>query len=832
MVSKFKSALPHILIVIAFIALAIIYVKPILNNKVLFQYDLMQFEGSSKEVVDFEKKTGESSLWTNSMFGGMPTYTITAKYPFSLTSNLASKISYLLPDPANYIFFLLLGVYIMLAGLGFNPWLSALGAVGFAFSSYNLISLEAGHASKVLAIAYAPPLITGLILLLRGHYVKGTIIAGIFFILELYSNHVQITYYLFIALFLLGVYEFINSIIHKRLNQFFVGALIMVGIVVLGVGSMASKLWPVYEYSKYTIRGASELKSNTQSQGGLDKDYAYSWSYGIGETFTFLIPDWYGGASQGEVGQNSKTYKVVKKLGGAEAAKSFTSRLPLYWGSQPNTGGPAYLGAIICFLFILSFFVVKNQLKWWALGVVILFTMLSWGKNFYFLTDLFFYHVPMYNKFRAVTMIHSMVAIIMVLMGMWAVKVIIENKLTESESLKYLKITTIAVGGFLLFLALFAGQLFSFEKMKDSDEKDAKGGDEYFVSNLEQMTGDKEVANQIYEAVLEDRASLLKNDSIRSFVFILLAAAVLWFFIKGKYKAEVVYVVLILLVLTDMWMVAKRYLNNDDFIPKKKYQTQFEQSEADKVILEDKDPDFRVMNTTVSTFNDATTSYFHKSIGGYSAAKMRRYQDLIEKHISEGNMNVLNMLNTKYFIQQGKDGNPVAARNPGALGHAWFVNEIIWVNNPDEEINALKDFNPQKTAVIDKKYQDKIGSFRPSTDSSSSITLVEYKPNHLTYEINGSSQQLAIFSEIYYNNELGWESYIDGKEAKHLRADYILRAMVVPAGKHKIEFKFHPKSYYSGEKISLVCSIILLGGIIGLTVIKIRNPKEDNFDLD
>lgn len=840
---KFNFLIPHVIVILGFILLAFIYTKPIIDNKTLSQHDVIQSTGAAGEITKFHKQTGKYSLWTNGMFGGMPSYTIKGDFPNSFTSKFARGVTYLFPEPLNIILLLLVGFYIMLASLNFNPWLSALGAIGFAFSSYNFISLEAGHISKVLAIAYAPPIIAGAILLFRGKLLKGSLLFILFMILELYVNHVQITYYLFIALLVYGIVEFIIALTEKRIKQFLIGASIMLLVAVLTLGSMASRFWTTYEYSQYTIRGPSELKSNTESKGGLDKDYAFSWSYGVAETFTYLIPEVYGGKSQGSLDNKSETYKVVKKYYGAQAAKSITAneQLPLYWGAQPSTSGPAYMGAIICFLFIFSLFIVKNPLKWWILTVVVLFTMLAWGKNFNALSNLFFDNFPMYNKFRAVTMIHALVAMLMTFMGVWGVKALIENKIKNDEAVKYLKFTLIGIGALLLVFILFGSSLFSFEKRTEDalftqataveGEEKQSTSDDYFVKSLEQMTNDKKVAEEIYESLLEDRASLLRKDAIRSTIFILLLVALLWLYLKNKINVQILYASLIVLVLVDMWGVTKRYLNNDDFVPRKKYQAEYEPTEADKRILSDPDPSFRVMNTAVSTFNDATTSYFHQSIGGYSAVKMRRYQDLIEKHISSGNMNVLNMLNAKYFIQSGEGGQVRAMVNPGALGNAWFINEVKWVESADEEINALKDFDPKNTAIIDKKFKEKVGEPSLSKDSVATIKLVSYAPDHLVYESNSASPQLAVFSEIYYNNELGWESFVDGKPHAHFRTDYVLRGMVIPAGKHKIEFKFEPKAFYTGEKIALTCSLLLFAGFAGIVFLKIKGKKAEDINL-
>lgn len=838
---NYKPLLNYAIVVFAFLVLAIVYCKPILNGKVLFQHDMVQSTGAAQELTNFKKETGETSLWTNSMFGGMPSYTIKGSYPNSLTSYFSGYLTYLVPQPANLIFWMLLGGYIMLLALGYNQWISVIGAIGIAFASYNIVIISAGHISKVIAVAYCPPIVAGVVLLYRGKYLLGSLLSLLFVVMELYANHIQISYYLAIGLIFIVLYYLVISIKQKNLITFFKASAIISLIALVSLGSMASKFWTTYEYTKESTRGRSELVStdtNIKATSGLERDYAYSWSYGIMETFTYIIPNFYGGSSSGKLSEKSNIFKALEENGIPKSnAKDFVQNIggyggQLYWGEQSSTSGPAYMGAIFCFLFVLALFVVKDNLKWWILGIVALFTMMACGKNIEWLTYTLFDYFPLYNKFRAVTMIHSLVSIFVIWLAMWGLKEIIERKDTFEYNWKYIKYTSFITLGILAFFLILGTSVFDFEKMASFDDtgKAIQTADDYFKSVLLQVTQQNNaMATQLFEAFKEDRINIFRTDIIRSIIFIGLAIAALWLFIKNKIEAKYLYSALILLVLIDMWGVAKRYLNDQEFQPKRKALSSFEPTAADVEILKDTDPNYRVINTAVSTFNDATTSYFHKSIGGYSGAKLKRIQEVIEQHISKNNMAVLNMLNTKYFIvSPDRNQPPMAQRNPDALGNAWFVNEIKWVANSNEEINALEKLNPKTTAVLNKKYEKSFaGTSHFSTDSASYIKLTTYKPNELIYESNSLAPQFAVFSEIYYNSGLGWNCYLDGNLVTHFRANYILRSLQIPAGKHKIEFKFEPNSYIYGESIALVCSLLILLSCVVLVFFIVKNKKAE-----
>lgn len=841
---NFKSLMPHVIVVAIFLILSFIYCKPVLNHKILFQHDMVQASGSAQEITNFKKSTGRSPLWTNSMFGGMPSYTIKGEFPKSISSKIASTLTYMLPTPVNLIFWMLIGAYIMLVVLGFDPWLSAIGALGFAFASYNVIIISAGHISKVIAISYCPPLVAGIVLLYQGRYFLGSCITALFAMLELYANHIQITYYLAIGVGVLVVYFLVLAIKEKKFLQFGMASLIAIIIGFLALGSMASRFWTTYEYTKYSTRGASELKSaSAQAKiGGLDRDYAYSWSYGIAETFTYIIPNFYGGSSDGKLNEKSNVYQTMVDNGiPKNSAKDFVQNIggyggQLYWGEQSSTSGPAYMGAIFCFLFVLGLFVIKDNLKWWILGVVIIFSMMAWGKNLEWFTYFLFDYFPLYNKFRAVTMIHALVSIFIIWIAIWGIKEIVSQNLSKELIEKNLKISAGIFAGILILFLLAGSSIMDFQKIAEvTDEtgKLAQTSDDYFKSVLMQVTQNQKLSDEIFESFIDDRISLFRQDTFRSLILILLTALTIWLFIYKRINYKVLLSITAVLVLFDMWTVCKRYLNDEEFKNERKALETFDPTPADIEILKDSDPNYRVFNASVSTFNDATTSYFHKSIGGYSGAKMKRVQDVIEQHISKNNMSVLNMLNTKYFIvQQDKNAAPVAQRNPEALGNAWFVKDIKWVNSPDEEIAGLSNLNAKYTAVANSKYKSdlkniNVGSF----DSLASIQLQNYSPDDLVYQSKSTIPQLAVFSEIYYNSGLGWNAYIDGVLTNHIRVNYILRGLNVPAGNHKIEFKFEPQSYVIGENIALICSLLLIIIIIGSAIFEAKKRNSRNLNI-
>ncbi len=809
---SFKKALPYLAAIAIFVVIALTYFSPLLEGKMLKQSDITQFKGMSKEISDFRDKTGEEALWTNSMFGGMPAYQISVQYKGNVLRYLDQLMQLYLPQPAGMVFLYMIGFFILLLVLKVDKWIAVAGAIAFAFSSYLFIIFEAGHNSKAHAIGYMAPVLAGIILTYRGRYLAGGIMAAIALSLELLTNHFQITYYLMLIAAVFVITELVSSIREKQLPGFAKATGVLLIAAIFAIATNITNIWATYEYSKDTIRGKTELTSEKSNRtSGLDKDYATGWSYGKWETFTMLIPNFNGGSSQGALSETSNSYKALKaqNIDDNQAKKAIKS-LPLYWGSQPGVAGPVYIGAIIMFLFIFALFVVDNKYKWWLLSATILSILLAWGKNFMPFTNFFLNYVPGYNKFRAVSMTLVMAELCIPLLAILGLQKAFSGEIDKKKLLKYLYYSIGIAGGISLFFAIAGSAIFDFISPADEQYK------AYFPDWL-------------MAAIREDRAALLSSDAFRSLAFILLAGAAIWAMINQKIKKPVFFSALILLILIDMWSVNRRYLNSDSFVRKSVAAVPFQPSTADLVIMKDKDPDFRVFNQTVGNpFADASTSYFHKSLGGYHGAKLRRYQELIDYQLSKGNMNVFNMLNTKYFIvPEEKTGQPQVQINMQALGNAWFVNNAHMVNNADEEINALTDLVPTETAVYDKRFENQVSGHLISKDESATIVLTDYKPNHLTYKSQTSREQLAVFSEIYYDK--GWNAYIDGKPAPYFRADYVLRAMIVPTGTHTIEFKFEPNVYKTGEKISFASSLLLVLlalGTIGFMVQRKRKTDQ------
>ncbi|MDZ7778293.1 MAG: hypothetical protein U5L09_23075 [Bacteroidales bacterium] len=724
---------------------------------------------------------------------------ISVKYTSNLIKDIDSILRLGLPRPADYVFLTMLGFFILLLALGVNPWLSIVGAIAFAFSSYFFIILEAGHNSKAHAIAYMAPVLAGVLLTYRGKYLLGAILTLLFASLEIATNHLQITYYLLIILIAMGIGELVFHIKEKMLPQFFkaTGILLVAGL--LAVGPNITNLLLTNEYSSYTIRGESELTENQNNKtSGLDKDYATQWSYGIEETFSLLIPNVKGGGT-GMIGNKVDDLSDVNRQWRQAVAQQNA-----YWGNQPFTSGPVYAGAIIVFLFVLGLFIVRNRLKWILLAVTVLAVMLSWGHNMMGVTNFFLEYVPGYNKFRTVSMTLVIAELAIPLLAMMALFAVYKNPGILKEKQKQFLIALGVTAGLTLIFYLTPATFFDFF----SDQE---------VTAFEQQSNNEpQFADQI--AIFTDqlkqvRISIFRADALRSILFIVLAAGTLYLYSLRKLKAGVMIAVVGVLILIDMWGVNKRYLNEDNFTSKRNVEQPFKPTQADKQILADNDPHFRVFNLTVSSFNDASTSYFHKSIGGYHGAKLRRYQELIDHHISNNNMKVLNMLNTKYFIMKDDNGRPQARRNPDALGNAWFVENYKIVADADEEIAALDTFNPAETAIIDRRFSKHIEGVTLSETPDAAIRLESYAPNHLVYESEAPGQQLAVFSEIYY--PLGWNAYIDGEPVPHFRANYVLRALVIPEGTHTIAFKFEPQAYQTGQTIALISSILVILLVIG-----------------
>ena len=814
---------PHIAAVLLFIVISFMYFTPVLEGKQLIGHDTESWMCMAKETVDYNATHDDVTLWTNSMFGGMPTYQISMLQPYNVIKYVEQVLS-IFPNTVFNLILYLLGFYILLLAFRVNPWLAIVGAIAFSFASYNFIIIVAGHNSKAISIAYMAPLIGSVFLSFRGKRLLGSLLTAFFLSLAIRANHVQILYYTLIILLIFAVVEFIYSIKNKEIISFLKTSGLLLAGAAIGIGMNATSLFTTYEYGKYTMRGDSNgLTADTQnSQQGLNKDYITQWSYGVDETMTLLIPDFKGGASGGKLDENSETGKKLQSLGVPNVKKMLDEMpLPLYWGTQPGTSGPVYIGAIICFLFVLGLFLVDNRTKWWLLPMIALTLMLSWGKNFMWLTDIFIDYVPLYNKFRTVSMTLVATGFGMTLLAMLALKEVFNPNADKQKLIRPVLISAAIIGGLALIFAVIPSLSGNFVSPNDAP----------------QFKGDYAFLN---ETLPLDRAALLQADALRSLMFVIMAAGLIWLYAKNLLKVKVAYVLFAILILADLVPVAKRYLNNDNFQRKRKFENLIQPSAADKMILEDKSQ-YRVLDATTDVFQDAKPSYFHKNIGGYNAAKMRRYQELINMQITPemgqlfaafgraasfdqiaptlDSLGVLNMLNMKYLIYN-KDGAPLV--NPYANGNAWFVQNIRVAADANEEMRLVGEINTKKELVIDKSFITQLPT-QLLADSSASIVLAKYAPNHLVYNFNSKVDQVAVFSEIYY--EKGWNAYINGQKVPYVRADYLLRAMPLKAGSYEIEFRFEPTSYSLGNTIALISSVLLILSILMVGFLQWKKNK-------
>lgn len=791
---NWKKNLPYIAIIGIFLVLSFGLFPDAFSGKVVNQPDMLNFSGMGSDVREFKKETGEVAVWTNNTFSGMPTF-IWGGAPYT-GNKLRPLQNWVLtlgfPAPSAYFFLAFLCFFILTIVLKIDPWIGLVGSLAFGLCCYNFLIGEAGHISKFIAITYFPLIAAGVMLVYRKKYLVGALLFGLGLGLDIMAGHIQMTYYFGICMGIYVVAKLINAIQKNEIADFAKASAILLIPLMLAVGSNASRLWTSYEYMKETIRGPQVLSTQAgDSESGLDKDYVFAWSHGVGESVSFIVPGAFGGGSAQPMDKDFATYKDLKKKGvGRAGLKS----APLYWGNMPSTSGPIYFGAIAWLLFVFGLLMVKGHLKWWLLITTVLVTMLSWGRNLMWFNEFFYDYFPMYDKFRSVNSILAVLQFTVPFLGVLALSELISEKLDRKEAIKKLYIAMGVTGGFVLVFGLFGSAFFDFKGMSDA-RLESNG------YNL--------------GAILSDRKMMMRNDSVRSLLYILLSGGLIWLYLKEKLikKSSIVFGILAFLMLLDLGGVGKRYLNKDNFVKAKKYTNNFAARPVDKQILQDKDPNYRVYDMSINTFNSNRASNHHKTIGGYHAAKLRRYRDLIEKQMGAGNQKVLDMLNMKYFITREQ----TAQQNPGALGNAWFVKNVQEVQTNDDEINALSNFEPRETAIIHTEFKDYLGGFSGGT-AEGTIQLNTIKPNNITYTSNSSSEQMAVFSEVIYkpNQKGGWQSFIDGKPADHIRANYILRAMKIPAGQHTIEFKFMPPSYYTGEWISMICSLILLLSGIGL----------------
>ncbi|WBA41521.1 YfhO family protein [Hymenobacter canadensis] len=848
-VPLWRRVLPHLAAVLVFLALAVLYFSPIVfDGKTLSQHDIVQFNGGAHEAQMYREATDKEALWTNSMFSGMPTYLISTRFPGDLSIYLQKIFTLGLPAVVANLFLALVCGYVLFVALGLSPVVSGVGAIALGFTSYNLVILAAGHNTKSLALAYAPVVLAGLLVAFRRNKWLGTGLFAVGLAMNIRANHLQITYYLLLLVLVFGVVELVYAAREKRLPDFLSRTALLGVAALLAVGVSFGRLYTTIEYGKYSIRGKSELTTppptapgqpaaapasgdDAVGGSGLDRDYAFGWSYGVGETITLLVPNFYGGASQTKLSDDSATGQALTGLGVPTGQLSeYLKAMPTYWGDQPVTSGPVYVGAIVCFLFVLGLFVADRRTRLWLLVGTILSIVLAWGKNFETFNYLMFDYFPGYNKFRSVSMALVIAQLAMPLLAVLALARVLRSRAaglpvagasthpslaalagattTDAPETADLKRKLLLAGGITVGVCLLALVI-------------GLGAD--FSSPI-----DAQLQQQGFplDALRQDRASLLRSDVFRSIIFIALAFGALWFYLQRKVSAGMAAALVGLLTLVDLWGVDKRYLNDNNF-QRETIAQQFVPTAADQQILQDKDKSYRVLNTA-NPFNEANTSYFHKSIGGYHGAKLRRYQDLIDRQISQNNTQVLSMLNTRYVIlpgQPGQQGQPSqpeqVQRNPGALGNAWFVNEIQKVQTPDQEIAALSNLSVATAAVVDvAKFPLAKTSF---SAPGSTITLTDYSPDALKYRATATADAFAVFSEIYYAD--GWNAYLDGKLVPHVRANYVLRAMPVPAGTHTIEFKFEPTEYAIGNTVSLVSSVLLIVVLLGLVVYTVRQPE-------
>lgn len=803
---KIKQLTPYLLAIVIFVIASITYFNPILKGQKIKQSDITQFKGMSKEIVDYRAEKGEEPYWTGSAFSGMPAYQLSAHYPNDFIKKVDSLLRFL-PRPADYIFLYFLGFLLLLTALNAEWKLAVLGALTFGFSTYLIIIFGAGHNAKAHAIGYMPMVMAGVIWVFKRKYLLGFIVTALAMALEINTNHPQMTYYLGFCILILGVVKLIEAIKEKVYVPFIKQSAIILFAMILGLGVNSTRLMAMKEYADASTRGKTELmiepdgslKKVTQ---GLSKEYITEYSYGLTETFNLFIPRFMGGGTVEELGKDSEYYKLFKNKYGAKAADEYSKQVLTYWGEQTIIEAPAYIGAVIIFLFFLGVFLVKGTFKKWLVAATIFSIVLSWGKNFDIITNLFIDYVPLYNKFRAVSSIQVIAEICIPLLGILALKELFSKNNIEEDKKNALKKAFYILGGISVFFILFGSSLFAFEGFRDGSLK------QY---NIEGLT----------EALISDRKSMLFQDSLRSLLLVSVSFGILWFFIKNKLNQTKVIIVFAALILFDLISVDINYVNKDSFERARNIDTPFQKTAIDKEILKDKSH-YRVANFP-NPMQDGVTSYFHNSIGGYHAAKMGRYQELFDYQMaSKVNVEVLNMLNAKYIIFPNQ-GKPALQQNPEANGNVWFVSKVKSVVSANDEIRALDSLKTKDEAVIRKDAAIVI----PSTfekDSTATIQLTSYDVTSLVYQTNTNKPQFAVFSEIYYKN--GWNAYVDDKLTPHYRVDYVLRGMEIPIGKHKIEFKFEPTVIKKGNTITLTSYLLLLIIPLGWFIIKKKKSKE------
>jgi hypothetical protein len=808
--SEHKNTLWIALCIVAFALITLVYFSPVMQGKRLKQHDVEMHKGMSQEIVDYKAQTGEQSLWTNSMFGGMPAWNIAVPQTGNLLVYVNKVLKLNLPSSLGAVFISMLGFFILLLLIDCKIWISFIGALAYGFTSYLFIVIGAGHNSKAMAMAYMAPVIAGILLTYKGKYLWGATLTAISLALEILAGHLQITYYLLLLVVCIIIGELVEVIKNKNYVHFLKASGILVGVAVIAILTCTTTLYANYEFGKETMRGKPVLTKNVSNQtSGLDRDYVTQWSYGIGETWSLMIPNVKGGAS-GYIGNGNSALDKCED----QRFRSTIAQQNAYWGDQPGTSGPVYVGAIVCFLFVLGLFVVKGEYKWVLLAATVLSILLSWGKNFMGFTDFFLDYIPGYNKFRAVSMTLVIAEVCMPLLAFLALAEIFRNPAEIKQNKKYLYISLGITGGLCLLFYAFPQTFFNFLSQSEA------------VQFKQLQSGQDGALYATFAKELENvRVAIFRADAIRSFLYIYIAAILILLSLSGKMNKNYMFAGLALMVIFDMYTIDKRYLNNDNFIDKRKAEKPFVLTDADKQILQDKDLDYRVINLTVSTFNDASTSYFHKSVGGYHGAKLRRFQDVIDQYLNRNDLNywkVLNMLNTKYIIYP-KEQQRMVSKNYEAFGNAWIVSDIMWVATPNDEIDAIADTDVKDVAIVNYEFKNLVGDFKASP-AEGTIQLVDYKPNQLKYEFDSSKDELVVFSEIW--TKKGWTMWIDGVESPLFRVDYILRSAIVPAGQHEIVMRYEPSIWRIGNTIQFITSLLILAGFVAVCYYTFKKRKK------
>ena len=820
----YKKFLPDVVVILVFAMISFAYfLVPVTQGKILFQHDASAGVGSAQELTEYQNRTGETTRWTNSIFGGMPTYQMSPSYQSTDgLSQVMNAYHLWLPDNVWFLFAYLLGFYILLRAFDFRQTLAALGSIMWAFSSYFLIIIAAGHLWKVMALAYLPPMIAGIVLAYRGRYLSGFIVTALFTAFEIKANHVQMTYYyLFIILFMVIAY-LVKAVREKQLAGFMKSTGVVAAAAVIGIAINLSSLYHTWQYQKESMRGKSELvKKNAanQTSSGLDRDYITQWSYGIDETLTLLVPDAKGGATVPLSKNATAMAKADPQI--QSMIPQLYDAIPQYFGTQPGTSGPVYVGAFVLFLFILGLFIVRGSMKWALLAATVLSVLLAWGHNFMGFTNFFLDYIPMYAKFRTVASILVIAEFTIPLLAALALKKIVDEPEVLTKQMKFVYISLALTAGVALLIALFPGMMEPF--VSDQERQ--------MITSIQGMDGN--TANTILSNIATMREAMVSADAWRSVIIILIGFALLFLYKMKKLRAEYMVICMAVLCLVDMWQVDKRYLNDEMFVPKSERDMPHQATSTDLAIMKDKSLDYRVLNLASNTFNENETSFFHKSIGGYHPAKLRRYQEMIDAYIAPemqktmqaiaaagGNMQavdgvktfpVLNMLNTKYFILPLQGGTTAPIQNPYAQGNGWFVNKLNYVDDANAEYAEVGKIDVRHEAVADKKFEATLGQAK-TNDSTATVKLDKYEPNNLQYTVNSKNGGVVVFSEIYYP---GWTATIDGQPAELGRVNYILRAVSVKPGKHTVVLDFHPTSISTTETIAYIAIVILLLAIAG-----------------